>query len=43
MVGRDGLTEQEANAWVAEQRELGERGEFYVANMQFCFTAIKPR
>jgi arsenite methyltransferase len=43
VVGRDGLTEQEANTWVAEQRELGERGEFYVVNMQFCFTAIKPR
>jgi arsenite methyltransferase len=42
VVGRNGLSEDEAKAWVAEQRELGERGEFYVANTQFCFTARKP-
>lgn len=41
VVGRNGLTEEEAKAWVGEQRELGERGEFYVASTQFCFTAIK--
>jgi hypothetical protein len=28
---------------VAEQQELGERGEFYFAITQFCFTARKPR
>ena len=42
VTGRQGLTEQEAQAWVAEQRELGERGEFYFAVAQFCFTARKP-
>jgi arsenite methyltransferase len=40
--GRQGLTEDEAQAWVAGQRELGERGEFYFAITQFCFTARKP-
>ena len=30
-------------AWVAAQRALGERGEFYFAVTQFCFTARKPR
>jgi len=42
VVGRNGLTEEEAKAWVGEQRELGERGEFYVVSTQFCFTARKP-
>ncbi|MDQ6810904.1 MAG: methyltransferase domain-containing protein [Actinomycetota bacterium] len=42
VVGRNGLTEEEAAAWLAEQRELGEMGEFYVASIQFCFTGSKP-
>jgi ubiquinone/menaquinone biosynthesis C-methylase UbiE len=29
----------DARAWAAEQRELGERGEFYFAVVQVCFTA----
>ena len=33
---------EEADAWEAEQRELGERGEFYFACLQFCFRAIRP-
>jgi arsenite methyltransferase len=37
--GHGGVTAEEAEAWVAEQRELGERGEFYFAITQFCFTA----
>jgi SAM-dependent methyltransferase len=36
--GRNGVTNDEANAWAAEQRELGERGQFYFACLQFCFT-----
>lgn len=39
--GHGHVTEAEAEAWVAEQRELGERGEFYFAITQFCFTARK--
>lgn len=31
----------EASAWLADQRELGERGEFYFACIQFCFTATR--
>jgi ubiquinone/menaquinone biosynthesis C-methylase UbiE len=42
VVGRDGITDAEARAWVAEQRRLGERGEFYFTTSQFCFTAMKP-
>jgi SAM-dependent methyltransferase len=40
--GRGGLTEADAQAWVDEQRELGERGEFFFAVTQFCFTARRP-
>ena len=42
VAGRNGITEEDAQAWVAEQRELGERGEFYFATTQYCFTATKP-
>ena len=31
--------EEDARAWAAEQRELGEAGEFYFAVTQLCFTA----
>jgi arsenite methyltransferase len=40
--GRQGVSEQEAEAWLAEQRERAERGEFYFAVTQFCFTARRP-
>lgn len=41
VVGRDGISEDEANAWEAEQRELAQRGEFFFACIQFCFTATR--
>jgi arsenite methyltransferase len=37
--GRQGISEDEAHAWVDDQRE---RGDFYFAITQFCFTARKP-
>jgi ubiquinone/menaquinone biosynthesis C-methylase UbiE len=40
--GRGGVSEEEAEAWVAGQRRLAERGDFYFACTQFCFTARKP-
>jgi ubiquinone/menaquinone biosynthesis C-methylase UbiE len=43
VAGREGVTEDEAQAWGDEQRELGERGEFYFACIQFCFTATRTR
>jgi ubiquinone/menaquinone biosynthesis C-methylase UbiE len=43
VAGRQGVTEEDAHAWVAEQRRLGERGEFYFAVIQSCFTAQKRR
>jgi hypothetical protein len=42
VAGRQGISEDEARAWVEEQHELAERGEFYFAVTQFCFTALKP-
>jgi arsenite methyltransferase len=40
--GRNGVTGDEAAAWLAEQRQRGERGEFFFEGTQFCFTARKP-
>jgi SAM-dependent methyltransferase len=40
--GRGGLSEADAQAWVADQRTLGERGAFYATVTQFCFTARRP-
>lgn len=34
-----GMSQQEAKAWADEQRELGDRGEFFFTVTQFCFTA----
>jgi arsenite methyltransferase len=35
------VDEQEISAWVADQRKLGDRGEFFFACVQFCFTATR--
>jgi len=42
VAGRNDLTKQDAEAWVAEQERLGDRGEFFFSMTQFCFTATKP-
>jgi SAM-dependent methyltransferase len=39
VAGREGVDEPETEAWLAEQRDLDERGEFSFAVIQFCFTA----
>src|ERR687896_174853 len=31
----------DVDAWADEQRALGERGEFYFACMQFCFSGVR--
>jgi arsenite methyltransferase len=41
--GREGVTDEEAQEWLAEQHELGERGQYFMSSTQFCFTASKPR
>jgi|tagenome__1003787_1003787.scaffolds.fasta_scaffold20411079_1 arsenite methyltransferase len=42
VAGRESVGEADAARWVAEQRELGGRGEFYFAVTQLCFTATTP-
>jgi arsenite methyltransferase len=32
----------DVDAWADEQRALGDRGEFYFACMQFCFSGTRP-
>jgi hypothetical protein len=36
------LGPDEAKAWADEQRDLGARGEFFFACVQFCFSARRP-
>ena len=38
VAGREEIGPEEARAWACEQEELRERGDFYFACMQFCFT-----
>jgi arsenite methyltransferase len=38
LVGSGLISADEAHAWADEQRELGARGEYYVAVVQFCFS-----
>jgi arsenite methyltransferase len=40
-VAKQEEAEGEATAWLADQRELGDRGEFFFACIQFCFTATR--
>jgi SAM-dependent methyltransferase len=41
VVGRQGLTGEEVEAWAADLRDLDGRGEYYFACTQFCFTGTK--
>lgn len=41
--GHNAVTDDEALAWAADQRDLGERDEFFFGCMQCCFTATKTR
>jgi arsenite methyltransferase len=36
-----GMSQEQAKLWADEQRELGERGEFFFTVTQFCFTATR--
>ena len=41
--GHNSVTDDEAQAWAADQRDLGERGEFFFGCIQCCFIATKTR
>lgn len=40
---RPEIGEEQAKAWALEQRQLAERGDFFFACIQFCFTATRAR
>jgi arsenite methyltransferase len=40
--GRDDVAPEELRAWADDLRELDERGQFFIALMQFCFKARRP-
>ena len=42
LAGQDDIDREEAKARAEEQRELGARGEYYFAVLQFCFIATRP-
>jgi hypothetical protein len=41
VVEQGGTSQEVAKAWADEQRELGDRGEFFFTVTQFCFTATR--
>ncbi|MBA3328192.1 MAG: methyltransferase domain-containing protein [Solirubrobacterales bacterium] len=42
LAGQDEVPVDEVEAWAADQRDLGARGEFFFSCTQFCFTATRP-
>lgn len=42
VASREEISEADLTAWLTEQRELGERGEFFFACIQFCCVARRP-
>jgi arsenite methyltransferase len=42
VAGHETIGPEVARDWAEEQRELGERGAFYFACVQFCFAATRP-
>jgi len=40
--GRQGVTEEEARAWVEDLRQTGERGEYFFSLNQYLYLAVKP-
>jgi arsenite methyltransferase len=41
-VGRKGVSQEEANAWLAEFADLGKQGEFFFSLNRYLFVADKP-
>jgi arsenite methyltransferase len=40
--GRQGVTEEEARAWVEDLRQTGERGEYFFSLNQYLYVVEKP-
>jgi len=41
-VGRNGVTQDEADAWVAELHELGKQGKYFFSLNRYMFVVVKP-
>jgi arsenite methyltransferase len=41
-VGRQGISQEEANSWLAEFSELGKQGKFFFSLNRYVFVAYKP-
>lgn len=42
VVGQDGITQEEAAAWAADLRKLGEEGAYFFSLNEYLFLAFKP-
>lgn len=42
VTGRRDVSEDEAEAWASELKELGDRDKFYFASLQLCFLGTRP-
>lgn len=42
VAGRQGVTQEEADAWAEDLRKLGERGEYFFSINVYIFLAVKP-
>jgi ubiquinone/menaquinone biosynthesis C-methylase UbiE len=42
VAGHGGIPADELGSWVADQRDLADRGQFFCAVTQFCFTGRRP-
>jgi hypothetical protein len=40
--GRNGVTKEEAEAWVDDLRKIGEKGEYFFSLNRYLFLAVKP-
>jgi hypothetical protein len=40
--GRNGITEEDAHAWSADLRALGEAGEYFFSVNRYLFVVVKP-
>ena len=41
-MGQDAITQEEAAAWAADLRKLGEDGTYFYSMNEYLFLAVKP-
>lgn len=42
VAGRQGVTEEETDAWVEDLRQTAERGEYFFSLNQYLYLVVKP-